>query len=72
MKGDRGGAGLKGKFVNEQPAYVFRDRSLMLPERGSPAALVIDQSSLVTGFILGVVASYAANILYDKGKRRRR
>jgi hypothetical protein len=71
LKGSRDMAALRGKWMNEQPAYVFRDRSLMLPERGSPAALVIDQSSLVTGFLLGVVASYVAGYVY-KPKRRRR
>jgi len=68
MKGSRDMAALKGKFVNESPAYVFRDRSLALPEKGSPAALEVERGSLVTGFLLGLVASY----IYSKGKRRKR
>lgn len=62
--------GLSPKWINEQPAYVFRDRSLALPERGSPASLVVDPS-LVTGFLLGVAASYVADALYFKGRRER-
>ena len=58
--------------MNEQPVYVFRDRSLALAERGSPAALTLEGSSLVTGFILGIAASYVADYLYDKSKKRRR
>ena len=64
-------SGLSPKWINEQPVYVFRDRSLALAERGSPAALTLEGNSLVTGFILGVVASYVADYLYDKSKRRR-
>ena len=70
MKGDRGGAGLKGKWVNEMPVYSFRDRSVMLPEAGSPASLEVDPG-LVSGFLLGVAASLVANYLYS-GKRRKR
>ena len=70
MKGDRGGAALKGKWVNETPVYSFRDRSVMLPEVGSPASLEVDPG-LVTGFLLGVAASLVANYLYS-GKRRKR
>ena len=64
--------GLSPKWINEEPVYVFRDRSLALPERGSPAALTLEGNSLVTGFILGVVASYVTDYLYDKSKRRKR
>ena len=70
MYGSRDMAALKGKWVNEQPVYVFRDRSLMLAERGSPASLVVDPS-LVAGFLLGVAASYVADALYFKGRRKR-
>ena len=68
--GSRDMAALRGKWINESPAYVFRDRSLALPEAGSPASLAIDPS-LVTGFLLGVAASVVANYLYS-GKRRKR
>ena len=72
QKGSRDMSALRGKWVNEQPVYVFRDRSLALAERGSPAALTLEGSSLVTGFILGIAASYVADYLYDKSKRRKR
>jgi len=51
-------SGLAPKWVGEEPAYVYRTRSVGLPEPGSPLLLEGERSSLVTGFLLGVVASY--------------
>ena len=63
-------SGLAPKWVNEVPVYSFRDRSVMLPEAGSPASLTIDPG-LVSGFVLGVAASLVANYLYKpKGRKR--
>ena len=62
--------GLGPKWINEVPVYSFRDRSVMLPEAGSPASLEVDPG-LVSGFLLGVAASLVANYLYS-GKRRKR
>lgn len=62
--------GLSPKWINEKAVYVFRDRSLPVAEAGSPRALAYEQGSLVTGFLLGVAASYLANALYFKRRRR--
>jgi len=66
-------SGLAPKWVNESPAYVFRDRSFGLTEAGSPASLEVEGGSFVKGLLIGVAGSLVANYLYDhrKGKRRR-
>ena len=63
-------SGLSPKWINEQPVYSFRDRSIMLPERGSPASLAVDPS-MVSGFLLGVAASLVADYLFFKKGRKR-
>ena len=71
MKGDRGGAALKGKFVNEQAAYVYRDRSYALAEQGSPSLATAEQTSFIKGLFVGIIGSLVADYLYDQSKRRR-